>query len=116
MSFRPAVVCLVLLTGCLAPVGAYGRTADDGSLVLSASVLSFDGKRKLVADDLKALRDSAKIVYLGKFSATAPAVANIVDLPTPPDGAAAAPSVADAAVKPASGVDAASISKGLGLK
>lgn len=38
-----------LCAGCLAPVGAYGHIAEDGSLVLSASVLSFDGKQKLIA-------------------------------------------------------------------
>jgi hydroxymethylbilane synthase len=36
-----------LCAGCLAPVGAIGRVENDGTLRLSASVLSFDGKRKL---------------------------------------------------------------------
>jgi hydroxymethylbilane synthase len=39
-----------LCAGCLAPVGAIGRVGDDGQLRLSASVLSFDGKRKLTAE------------------------------------------------------------------
>lgn len=97
-------------------------------------------KRKIVADDLKALRASAKIAYAGKYAASAPAAAEAVKAPTPAEVAASAASVldtqslneglglksgaraasaaeaADAAVKPASGVDASSISKGLGLK
>lgn len=97
-------------------------------------------KRKIVADDLKALRAAAKIVYAGKFAASAPAATEAVVAPTPAEvaasaastldskslyeglglksGAAAASAVeaADAAVKPASGVDASSIRKGLGLK
>lgn len=50
-----------LCAGCLAPVGAYGHIAEDGSLVLSASVLSFDGKRKLIAQATGALQESAAI-------------------------------------------------------
>ena len=98
-------------------------------------------KRKIVADDLKALRGSAKIAYVGKYAASAPAAVEPVKALTPADvaasaaatldtkslseglglksGAAAAASAADAAdaaIKPASGVDASSISKGLGLK
>lgn len=97
-------------------------------------------KRKIVADDLKALRGAARIAYAGKYAASAPAAAEVEKAPTPAEvaasaaatldtksiseglglktGAAAASAVeaADAAVKPASGVDASSISKGLGLK
>jgi hydroxymethylbilane synthase len=39
-----------LCAGCLAPVGAIGRVSDDGILRLSASVLSFDGQRKLFTE------------------------------------------------------------------
>lgn len=97
-------------------------------------------KRKTVADDLKALRESAKIAYLGKFtdqgsiekaggrvpmieSVAASGVATL-DAKAISDGlglqtgahAASAAAASDAAVMPASGVDAAAISKGLGLK
>jgi EpsD family peptidyl-prolyl cis-trans isomerase len=96
-------------------------------------------KRVLIADDLKALRASAKIEYAGKYAASAPA-AEVVKPVTPAEvaasaaaaldmksineglgiqaGAKAASAVetADATVKAASGVDAAAISKGLGLK
>ena len=98
-----------------------------------------DRKRKVVADDLKALRSSAKIAYVGKFADAAPAVAELIKPPTPAEvaasaaatldtaisgglglktgaAAASAAAMADAAVKPASGADAAAISKGLGLK
>lgn len=98
-------------------------------------------KRKLISDDLKALRASAKIEYVGKYAASAP-VAEVVKAPTAAeiaasaaatldnksmneglglkssagDAAAKAVEAADAAVQAASGVDASSISKGLGLK
>ena len=96
-------------------------------------------KRKIVADDLKSLRESAKIAYLGKFADAAPVAAEVLKSPTAAEvaasaaaldtksinvglglgtgaAAASAAAMAAAAVKPASGVDAAAISKGLGLK
>jgi EpsD family peptidyl-prolyl cis-trans isomerase len=94
-------------------------------------------KRKLVADDLQALRASASIAFVGKFAASAPVAAEIVAIPTPAEVAASAAATldtksiseglglkigavatgaADAAVKPASGIDASTINKGLGLK
>ena len=96
-------------------------------------------KRKVVADDLKALRAGAAIAYAGKYAASAPA-AEVIAAPTAAEvaasaaatldtksitdglgiraapGAASAAEAADAAVKPSSGVDASSINKGLGLK
>jgi EpsD family peptidyl-prolyl cis-trans isomerase len=61
-------------------------------------------KAEVVQKDLKALRDSSKIEYVGKFAASAP-------------GAASAPAATPAPVEPAaSGLDSASISKGMGLK
>ena len=97
-------------------------------------------KRKIIADDLKALRSSAKIAYAGKYAASAPAPAEVERAPTAAEvaasaaatldtksiieglgikastGAASAAEAADSAVKPSSGVDSSSISKGLGLK
>ena len=97
-------------------------------------------KRKIIADDLKALRGSAKIAYAGKYAASAPLAAEVIKAPTAAEvaasaaatldtksisdglgikastGGAVAAEAAEAAVKPASGVDASSISKGLGLK
>ena len=97
-------------------------------------------KRKIVADDLKALRGSAKIAYVGKYAASAPAAVEPVKALTPADvaasaaatldskalsdglglktgaAAATADAAADAAIKPASDVDGSSIKKGLGLK
>jgi EpsD family peptidyl-prolyl cis-trans isomerase len=96
-------------------------------------------KRKLVLDDVKALRATAKLEYVGKYAASAPA-AEVLKAPTPAEvaasaaatldtksineglglnaGAKAANAVAEAEanVKAASGVDASTISKGLGLK
>jgi hydroxymethylbilane synthase len=40
-----------LCAGCLAPVGGWGRLESDGSLRLSAVVLSIDGVTRLEADD-----------------------------------------------------------------
>ena len=62
-------------------------------------------KRKLIEDDVKAMRTAAKIEYVGKFAdgaASAPAPA-----------AVAAPAAASAA---SGGLNAADISKGMGLK
>lgn len=97
-------------------------------------------KRKIVADDLKALRGSAAVAYAGKYAASAPAATEVEKAPTAAEvaasaaatldmksitdglgikastGAASAADAADAAVKPSSGVDSSSISKGLGLK
>ena len=97
-------------------------------------------KRKIVADDLKALRSSAKIAYGGKYAASAPAAAEVETAPTAAEvaasatatidnksivngmgikastGVASAAEVTNAAVMPVSGIDASSISKGLGLK
>jgi EpsD family peptidyl-prolyl cis-trans isomerase len=68
-------------------------------------------KAEAIQKDIKALRESSKIEYVGKFAqaASAPAGASAPTLPTAPD--AVAP-VAPAA----SGLDPASISKGMGLK
>jgi len=63
-----------------------------------------DRKRKLVEDDVKAMRAAAKVEYLGKFAApaaSAPAVA--------------AP-VAPAATPASAGLSSSDISKGMGLK
>lgn len=63
-----------------------------------------DRKRKLVEDDLKALRAAAKVEYVGKFAEAAAS-------------APAAPSTPEPAAPPASsGLSATDISKGLGLK
>jgi hydroxymethylbilane synthase len=55
-----------LCAGCLAPVGAIGRVENDGTLRLSATVLSFDGKRKLKAEVHGPVKDYAA---LGKKAA-----------------------------------------------
>lgn len=82
-------------------------------------------KRKLLADDLKALRAAAKIDYQGRFAASAPVAAESPS-PSPADVAASAaagleapkmPPAADTMpAKPASGIDATTVNKGLGLK
>jgi EpsD family peptidyl-prolyl cis-trans isomerase len=66
-------------------------------------------KAEVVQKDIKALRDSSKIEYVGKFAEPAPAAASA---PAP----ATAPVPLEAPAPAASGLDAASISKGMGLK
>ena len=75
-------------------------------------------KRQVLADDLKSLRSVAQIGYVGKFAGSAPPAPEAVGAVTAAEVAAsaAAASTADAASSPASGVDAATIGKGLGLK
>jgi len=72
-------------------------------------------KAEAVQKDLKALRETSKIEYVGKFAQPAPAAAATAPAPALPaasDAAAPAVPVAPAA----SGLDSASISKGMGLK
>ena len=75
-----------------------------------------DRKRKLIEDDVKAMRTAAKIVYVGKFAEGAPGAA-----------AASAPAATSTPVAPAApatpatpaasaGLSATDISKGMGLK
>ena len=77
-------------------------------------------KAEVVQKDLKALRDSSKIEYVGKFAQPAPAAASAPALLPPPASseapAATAPAPAVAPAPAASGLDPASISKGMGLK
>jgi hypothetical protein len=75
-------------------------------------------KRKLIDDDVKALRTAAKIEYVGKFAekaASAPAGAASAAAAGASPGAPAAPAPAG---KPASapGMSSSDISKGMGLK
>jgi EpsD family peptidyl-prolyl cis-trans isomerase len=96
-------------------------------------------KRTVIADDRKALRAGAKIEYVGAYAASAPQAEPVKAL-SPAEVAASAAAAMDlksvsvglglkgdarsssaaeaagAGVKPASAVDAAAISKGLGLK
>lgn len=69
-------------------------------------------KRKLVEDDMKAMRGAAKIEYVGKFADKAAGAEAAASGAAP---AAPAPAPAPAAA-PASGLNASDISKGMGLK
>lgn len=64
-------------------------------------------KRKLVEDDIKALRAAAKIEYVGKFAEGAASA---------PPAAAAAPNVLPSASAASGALSATDISKGMGLK
>lgn len=76
--------------------------------------LSNQRKSELVVKEMKAMREAAKIEYVGKFAEGAPpaaAASAAVATPSP-----AAPAVATPAAPAASGLDANAISKGMGLK
>ena len=71
-------------------------------------------KRKLVEDDIKALRAAAKIEYVGKFAegaASAPAAPN-----AQPAAATPSPATAPAAPAASGALSPSDISKGMGLK
>jgi EpsD family peptidyl-prolyl cis-trans isomerase len=79
-----------------------------------------DRKRKLVEEDIKALRAAAKVQYVGKFGdGAASAPASTASAPALAPAATPGPAVQMPAPSPApaaSGLDATSISKGMGLK
>lgn len=88
-------------------------TEDQARPAIEAFLLN-QRKTEAVQKDLKALRDSSKIEYVGKFAQPAPA-ASAPALPSTPAASEAAAPVAKPAPA-ASGLDPASISKGMGLK
>jgi hypothetical protein len=70
-------------------------------------------KTEVVQKDIKSLRDAAKIDYIGKFAGGPAAAASAAAVAAP----AVAPAVAvEAPAAAASGLNAADISKGMGLK
>ena len=77
-------------------------------------------KRKLIEDDVKAMRAASKIEYIGKFAeaaASAPAGGAAAAAATAATAAAPAPATTPAAPAPAaSGLSATDISKGMNLK
>ena len=84
--------------------------------------LSNDRKRKLVEDDVKAMRAAAKIEYVGKFVGGPPAAASgaapaasVAPAPAPAPAVAPAPAPSPAAAASGSLSDS-DISKGMGLK
>jgi EpsD family peptidyl-prolyl cis-trans isomerase len=109
---------------------------DQASKAIEQFLLN-ERKRKLLSDDVKALRAAASIVYVGRYAQAASAVGNassspaddaasaaVAAVPAIPaisisnagGAAASAAEAADAAVKAASDVDARAVTKGLGLK
>jgi hypothetical protein len=81
-------------------------------------------KRKLLADDQKALRAAARVEYLGRFAESPPPTATDVAtaaaaperLPVNEAPAANAATASNGGTAAAVGIDASTISKGLGLK
>jgi EpsD family peptidyl-prolyl cis-trans isomerase len=115
--------------------GTRSQSVDEGRA--SRAIEQFlvnEQKRRLLADDLKALRAAAKIEYLGPFAGSSPA-ADVAQATTAADVAASAAATlesitvnarpgahaatfeaTDAAAQAASGVDTSTVNKGLGLK
>lgn len=81
-----------------------------------------DSKRKLIDADMKSMRAAAKIEYVGKFAeaaASAPVGASAPAAAAPaaaPASAATPPAATPPAAPASSGLSAADISKGMGLK
>ena len=78
-------------------------------------------KRDAVMNELKTLKDGAKIEYVGAFAASAPALPpGVVSVPAPSPASAAAPAPAPApspsGPASAAGIDPATLQKGLGIK
>jgi len=74
-------------------------------------------KRKLLEDDIKALRTAAKVQYVGKFAEAASAAGAVGGAAPVVPGPAAAPAVPPTAAPSASGgLSTNDISKGMGLK
>ncbi|MDC6166648.1 EpsD family peptidyl-prolyl cis-trans isomerase [Paucibacter sp. XJ19-41] len=78
--------------------------------------LSNQRKSELVVKEMKAMREGAKIEYVGKFAEGTPPAAATPAAVTTPSPAAPAAEVAAPAAPAASGLDANAISKGMGLK
>jgi EpsD family peptidyl-prolyl cis-trans isomerase len=76
--------------------------------------LTNERKRKLVEDDVKALRAAAKIEYVGKFAEGAASAPSAGAAPVPAPAPAATP--APAAPAASGSLSATDISKGMGLK
>jgi len=116
----PAGIHVVMLAGSRSqPV-----TLDQAKPAIEQYLVN-ERKRKLVEDDVKALRGSAKIEYVGKFvpgagpAATASGAAPGASAASMPQPAvpATSPAAGDAAAPAASGpLSADDITKGLGLK
>lgn len=80
--------------------------------------LTNERKRRLIAEDLKGLRQAAQIQYMGKFADAAKGAPSAAPSPTAADVAASAVgSSPTTATEPAAGsLDTKTITKGLGLK
>ena len=78
-------------------------------------------KRKLVEDDLKAMRAAAKVEYVGKFAEAAASAPTSATTAAPAAGLAPAPTAAPQPAAPAApaasaGLSATDITKGMGIK
>ena len=95
-------------------------TEEQSRPAIEAFLLN-ERKRKLVEDDIKAMRAAAKIEYVGKFAEAASAPAGAAPMPAPTAAVpspASAPALAPTATEPAasSTLSTTDISKGMGIK
>ncbi len=108
LSPNPAGLTVLFL------VGSRSQPVDEARArpAIEAFLLN-QRKGEAVQKDVKALRDGSKIEYVGKFAQPAPA-----GTPAAPvlPAASEAPAIAAPVAPAASGLDSASISKGMGLK
>jgi len=92
--------------------GSRSRPVDEARARVPIETFLLNQRRaEAVQKDLKALRDSSKIEYVGKFAQPAPSAAS-----APAPAVPLAPAASEAPSPAASGLDPASISKGMGLK
>ncbi|CAM3807809.1 EpsD family peptidyl-prolyl cis-trans isomerase [Roseateles saccharophilus] len=90
-------------------VGSRAQPVDEARARPAIEAFLLNQRRaEAMQKDLKALRDSSKIEYVGKFAQPAEAPASAP--------AVTAPAASEAPAPAASGLDSASISKGMGLK
>jgi len=92
--------------------GSRSQPVDEARARVPIETFLLNQRRaEAVQKDLKALRDSSKIEYVGKFAQPAPSAAS-----APAPAVPLAPAASEAPSPAASGLDPASISKGMGLK
>lgn len=106
----PGVQVLVLAGSRTQPI------SEEQARPIIEQFLLNERKRKLVEEDIKAMRASAKISYVGKFGEPAASAPAGAPPPASPAAASAAPAVVPAPAAGSAPLSDADISKGMGLK
>ncbi|WP_416758330.1 EpsD family peptidyl-prolyl cis-trans isomerase [Roseateles sp. So40a] len=96
--------------------GSQRQPASEAQARASIEMFLLNQRRnELVAKDLKAMRDNAKIEYVGKFAEAAPGAASAPAAPITPAAPAPAPAASDSPAGASGPVDN-NLAKGLGIK